>query len=250
LVLFLSSKLPDTKSAKGVAMLNTTENQRQIAPAYVGFQTFKTLIGQLRDTVLPNRIDRSVLRSFNGGTQNQLLAALRFLDLIGPDNRPNDAMKALVQASGDEEWKRALKEVLHTSYPEMFAFPLATASSSEFETRFKSAYRGEGETIRKGLTFFINAANESGIALSPHVLRNKKPRAPTSNSRKKTKLATKAPEPNASRPPEPQQVRIQQVSVLDQLLAKFPAFDPSWPDELKSKWFDDYERLLAMGDKK
>jgi hypothetical protein len=28
------------------------------------------------------------------------------------------------------------------------------------------------------------------------------------------------------------------------LLAKFPQFDPAWPDELKAKWFDGYERLL------
>jgi len=30
---------------------------------------------------------------------------------------------------------------------------------------------------------------------------------------------------------------------VDALLDKFVAFDPEWPDDVKSKWFDDYDRL-------
>jgi hypothetical protein len=28
------------------------------------------------------------------------------------------------------------------------------------------------------------------------------------------------------------------------LLDKFPTFDPSWPDELKNKWFSAFDELL------
>jgi hypothetical protein len=31
------------------------------------------------------------------------------------------------------------------------------------------------------------------------------------------------------------------------LLSKFPSFDPSWPDEVKSKWFDGFHRLMRVG---
>ena len=30
----------------------------------------------------------------------------------------------------------------------------------------------------------------------------------------------------------------------DLLLSKFPTFDPNWPDEVKLKWFDGFERLM------
>ena len=32
------------------------------------------------------------------------------------------------------------------------------------------------------------------------------------------------------------------------LLSKFPSFDPSWPDDVKAKWFEGFDRLLNMGD--
>lgn len=30
----------------------------------------------------------------------------------------------------------------------------------------------------------------------------------------------------------------------EQLLAKFPQFDPAWPDDVKGKWFDAFDRLM------
>ena len=30
------------------------------------------------------------------------------------------------------------------------------------------------------------------------------------------------------------------------LLAKFPAFDPSWPDNVKAKWFETFEKLREI----
>ena len=30
------------------------------------------------------------------------------------------------------------------------------------------------------------------------------------------------------------------------LLAKFPDFNPEWPDEVKAKWFDAFEKLMRL----
>ena len=30
------------------------------------------------------------------------------------------------------------------------------------------------------------------------------------------------------------------------LLEKFPAFDPGWTEEIKSKWFDDFRELMKI----
>jgi hypothetical protein len=34
---------------------------------------------------------------------------------------------------------------------------------------------------------------------------------------------------------------------LELLVAKFPQYDPSWPPELQTRWFESFERLLAKG---
>jgi hypothetical protein len=30
-----------------------------------------------------------------------------------------------------------------------------------------------------------------------------------------------------------------------QLLAKFPEFNPAWPEQLQTKWFEGFERLMG-----
>lgn len=32
---------------------------------------------------------------------------------------------------------------------------------------------------------------------------------------------------------------------MGQLLAKFPAFDPNWPDEIKTKWFEGFQQFMG-----
>jgi hypothetical protein len=34
--------------------------------------------------------------------------------------------------------------------------------------------------------------------------------------------------------------------VQEKLLDKFPEFDPAWDQELQKKWFDGFERFLAV----
>jgi hypothetical protein len=34
----------------------------------------------------------------------------------------------------------------------------------------------------------------------------------------------------------------------EMLLAKFPEFDPNWPDPLKTKWFEGFERLMKAAE--
>lgn len=57
---------------------------------------------------------------------------------------------------------------------------------------------------------------------------------------------------NHPQPPDPQkpltdpniQTRTDTNVWAEQLLAKFPQFDPAWPDEVKLKWFDGFDRLM------
>ena len=83
---------------------DTIERVREdaIAPPYVSFNTFRTLLNWLRSEGVPLQFDRSFWQAkFSGSTGTQLVAALRFLGLIQGD-RPLEDMESLVEASPDE----------------------------------------------------------------------------------------------------------------------------------------------------
>jgi Family of unknown function (DUF5343) len=150
---------------------------KRVAAPYISYQTLKTFVAPLKEHVTPNRIDKSLLKSFSGAVQSQLMTALRFLRLTHEDGRPTDSLKALINAYGTDRWADALGMVLKASYPELFKLQLQSASPSEFNEAFKKAYPCEGDTLRKGVTFFLNAGREAGISFSPFLLANAKPRS-------------------------------------------------------------------------
>ncbi|MBG0802969.1 DUF5343 domain-containing protein [Methylocystis sp. H4A] len=231
-----------------------TQTRGRVAAPYIAYQTLKTFIAPLKEHVVPNRIDKSLLRSFSGAVQGQLMTALKFLKLMEDDGRPTDALKSLVAAYGTDEWQGALYTVLGSSYPQMFVLPLASVSPSEFGEAFKKAYPCEGETLSKGVRFFLNAATEAGVHLSPFLTKGAKPRASSGGNGSKRK--TRQAPARAAQQPQEQQRRDEQNGrdgaergVASQLLAKFPEFDPNWSPEIQSKWFEGYQKLLAMGKK-
>jgi hypothetical protein len=147
------------------------------APPYIAFQSLKTLLGVLKEHGLPGRIDRSMLGNFSGSVGSQLITALRFLRLIDPNGVPTQALSDLVTGYGTDRWDTELLEVLKVAYDPMFSFDLATATSSQFNDVFRRAYpSAEGETARKCMTFFLNAAREANVSISGYIMQNKKPR--------------------------------------------------------------------------
>jgi len=158
-------------------MAEDNEAKRPAAP-YIAFSTLKTFIAPLKQHIVPTRIERSLLSNISGTVQGQLMTALRFLRLIDFEDRPTDNLKALVGDFGKEtEWKDTLKIVLENAYPEMFRLPLESISPQEFNDAFKAAYPCEGGTLRKSVTFFINAAREAGVGISPFLTKGAKPRS-------------------------------------------------------------------------
>ena len=161
---------------------DTIIDTKQVAPPYTSFQTVKTAVGMFKEHGLPGQIDRSVLGNFSGAVQGQLLPALRFLGLISDDSHvPTAALKRLVDVSGTDGWSSELADILKAAYAPIFTLKLDTASPAQFNDKFKTSYPSvEGDTLRKSVTFFLNAVREAGIPVSAYVMKNKKPRlAPT-----------------------------------------------------------------------
>jgi hypothetical protein len=152
------------------------DNKRP-APPYVSYASFKNMIGGFKEHVLPGRIDRSVLGNFSGIVGGQLLTALRFLGLIDLGNHPQDSLRDLVSAANTPKWATELQRVLHAAYTPLYELDLKAASPSQFSEKFMKTYPGEGSTARKSMTFFLTAAKDAQIEVSPYIMQNKKPRS-------------------------------------------------------------------------
>ncbi len=213
-----------------------------VAP-YIAFQSMKTFVQNLKPHKLPNRIDRSLLQNFAGTVQGQLIATLRFFDLIDAKGIPTEALERLHQAYDTDQWPVVLEDLLKKRYPAIFEIGLATASPGQFNEAFRNAFGGAEAVQRKSRTFFLNAARDAQVEISQHITKNKKPRSmPTSGRRRAARATpTRTPATPSTEPPA-----VNSNGGLDaattprapnayQLLAVFDPSDMN-PDEQAAVW--------------
>jgi hypothetical protein len=229
--------------------MNEKGTPQKALPPYVPYKTFINFLDNLKQGI-PQRIDRSIapFRSMSGALQGQVRLALEYLNLINENGETTEGLSHLVHAEEGVKREQALKDVLIPAYPFIFenGLDLERATQRQLEERFAQMGAG-GDTTRKCVAFFLNAARGAGIKLSPHF---KKVRAPRTKSRRKEAPIPKpkmSPSEESKSPPAdqpPQQSGGESWENI--LLSKFPSFDPAWPDEVKSKWFDDFKALMEL----
>ena len=171
-------------------MAENSGEKSKVSPPYTSFQSFKTLLGNLKEHGVPSRIDRSVLTNFSGAVGSQLITAFRFLKLINADNQPSEKLHGLVEALDTPSFKGELEGVIRNAYGPIFSIDLETATPGLFGEHFKKTFGGADAVISKCMTFFLNAAQEADILVSPRILSKTKPRAKTTK-RKKPKTGSK-----------------------------------------------------------
>jgi hypothetical protein len=209
---------------------------------YIAFQSMKTFVQNLKPHKLPNRIDRSLLQNFAGTVQGQLIATLRFFDLIDAKGIPTEALERLHQAYDTDQWPVVLGDLLKKSYPAIFEIGLATASPGQFSEAFRNAFGGAEAVQRKSRTFFLNAARDAQVEISQHITKNKKPRSmPTSGRRRAARptptrtAATPSTDPPAVNTNGLDAATTPRAPNAYQLLAVFDPSDMS-PDEQAAVW--------------
>jgi hypothetical protein len=216
---------------------------RQRLPPYVSYRTFQNFLEGLQHGV-PARIDRSYWSDrLSGSTGTQLMSALRFLRLIDANNVPTSQLKSLAQASGDQRTE-TLKQVANEAFSFLTQGTLDLQSSTyaQLQEAFDNTFELTDGVSRKCVKFFVEMANAAGIPLSPFI--SKRLRAVRSSSG--TKIVPKKIEARANRKVVVPQEEIPfQTPWERMLLAKFPTFDPTWTDEVKLKWFEAFDKLLA-----
>jgi hypothetical protein len=167
------------------------------AAAYLPWATFKTALDQLAMGI-PSRIDRSVFPGMAWNMQTQLFAALKFLGLVKGEDEPTQALQDLVTGT-DVERKAKLKKLIESSYSELIAIDLTKATRAHFEEKLGELYSVSGDTRKKAVRFFINAAEEVGVPLSAFIApkngkaAGKTRRAPSGKPRAPKKTAVTKP---------------------------------------------------------
>ncbi len=143
-------------------------------PPYVSFSTFRTLREWLGEEGVPLRFDRSFWESkFSGSTGTQLVAALRFLGLLSLE-QPQQGMERMAEAS-IVEWRLFLAGLLQDSYTAVPFDELPRATPAMVRGWFR-AYPVDGHTLRKAISFFVNAAKEADLPMSNGVRKMAKSR--------------------------------------------------------------------------
>ncbi|MFC1987064.1 hypothetical protein ACFLVH_00725 [Chloroflexota bacterium] len=213
-------------------------NSRKRSPPYVSYRTFLNFIDGLQQRV-PARIDRSYWGDMlSGSTGTQLMAALRFLGLIDADGKPTEQLKPLVSARGEQR-RELLKEIAYESFGFVLqgAFDPQNATYAQLREVFHNTFLLTEDVNRKCIKFFISLVSDIGLPLSPFITKRSRLTRTSSGTKSTAKKMVARTKQNLIIPQHLEEIP-------DGLLAKFPTFDPSWPDEVKLKWFDAFDKLL------
>jgi hypothetical protein len=219
------------------------EKVRKRLPPYVSYQTFRNLLVDLQRGI-PSRIDHSYWGNhLSGSTRTQLMSALQFLNLVDGNSMPTNRLKLLVAAK-DVKRTDILKQTCTDAFDFVFqtSFDTQTGTYAQMQEMFHSSFQISSSVTRKCIKFFVAMADDAGIPLSPYITKQTRTHSGINNNKtlaKKTLLRIGTLQ-NVEEVPE--------RTTWDKLLLnKFPSFDPSWPDELKLKWFQAFDELLRRG---
>jgi hypothetical protein len=157
-------------------------------PPYVSYGQFKSLLRRLQRDGIPTQLDYSIISHLSVSAQIQTLLAFRFLSLIDLDGRPTSALIDLVPTVDCDPWAAELRSVLHRAYTPVFELALMTVTPEKLAEEFQRHFPGTNSVLRKSRTFFLHAACEAGIDLSPYLLATIKMRADVPNRTSRSRL--------------------------------------------------------------
>ena len=217
-------------------------------PPYTPYATWLELIGWLSKG-LPDRIDDSYLQYLrvNQAIRSTLYTTLRFLQLVDEEDRPNDALAALVGSQG-EEHREKLREVVNRSYnPILRGIRLKSATPDQLRDKFQEQ-GANGDVVRKCLSFFVAIADDAGLDLSPHIPRRRR-QAKGRMLKKSTPATVETPKVGQAADGDdltlPDTIAKAASSSLALILAKFPDYDASWDDATAIRWRESVALILA-----
>jgi len=191
--------------------------QSEQIPPYISYRTFSNFLTDLRSRGVPSRIDRSVMSHKSGTVQSQLLLALHYLGLVKASGHPTERLSRLVETEGAER-KQVVREMVQSSYDFAFdqSFGLETATSNQAQEVFEQT-GASGETVRRCIAFFLSAAKDGGIPVSPYIKPHGRRRSASrkkGDAHHKTREAAPSPSPASDRGGESREIHLKSGGIL------------------------------------
>ncbi len=140
------------------------DSVRQSAP-YLPFRTFLNALEALNHGV-PPLIDRGIWRTQPGGVQGQIMGSLRFFGLIDDSNKPTQNLLRLIEKK--EHRQAAIRALLEWGYADLVKGDITKMTAKMLEDGIEQ-YGVSGETRKKAVTFFLQAARYADMPLSPYL---------------------------------------------------------------------------------
>jgi Family of unknown function (DUF5343) len=161
------------------------ESNNKLTPPYLPYRTFLSSLEKLAEGV-PPRIDRGIWKNQTGSIQSLIMGAYRFFGLIDDQNKPTKRLHDLV-AHRDKP-NDYVKSILEEKYAEVIKHNLSTMTEALIDEYFEDVFGVQGDTKRKCITFFLQAAKAVQIPLSKFL--QSQVRVRTSGSRRKRRDET------------------------------------------------------------
>jgi hypothetical protein len=158
------------------------EPQGKLIPPYLPYKTLVSSLENLGQGI-PPKLDRSIWKNQPGTVQSQILSAYKFLGLMNDSTNPTEELKVLVQNRMTPG--PTLKKLIEQKYSALLSHDLSTMTTTMLNAEFEAAYKVEGETKKKGIRFFLQAAKANGFTLSKFLL--DQTRASAGTRKKRTK---------------------------------------------------------------
>ena len=216
------------------------DKSRKRLPPYVSYRTFLNFLDGLQQQ-MPARIDRSYWGNmFSGSNGTQLMAALHFLGLIDDGGRPTVRLRPLVSATGEQR-REFFGAITSEAFGFVFqgSFDPQSATYAQLQELFNDTFQLTTGVSRKCIKFFIALASDAGISLSPFITK----RFRSTHTSTGTKTTIKRTDTRTNRNLI---IPHHLEKIPDELLAKFPTFDPSWSEEVQLKWFEAFDKLQIL----
>ncbi|GAC1418111.1 MAG: hypothetical protein NVSMB64_27880 [Candidatus Velthaea sp.] len=203
------------------------EFMEPLGPPYGPPSNLRTIFAAWRDRRMPAAIGREWFEKIglSGNLAPRNLHALRYLGLIDQADAPTPLAERLRVASMDE-YPAVLERVVRTAYAKVFALRDPAVDS---RARLDDAFRHEKPSAQRSrmVACFVGLCAQTGIALKDRPVS-----APAGAGRIGRPRAVKIVASPAAASPG-----------LELLVAKFPEFDPAWPQRVQELWFENFARL-------
>jgi hypothetical protein len=136
-------------------------------PAYFAFKTLTNMIVKMEEHGPPTRVDRTFLPGMSGAGQTQFIAGLKALGLIDEEGCVQSRLTELV--SNPDQRPQIMGQIVRECYPDAVELGRTNATTGQLVEVFNNAYGIQGDTARKAISFFLQAAKYAGdIQLSPN----------------------------------------------------------------------------------